>query len=57
MPDADTAIRTRLVRNDVPDVMTLNGNFTFGDLSKAGIFYDFSDEPVLDEVIPPSSRS
>jgi len=52
VPDAGTAIRTRLVRNDVPDVMTLNGDFSFGELSGAGVFYDFADEPVLDEVNP-----
>lgn len=52
VPEADTAIRVRLVREDVPDVMTLNGNFTFGELSQAGVFYDFSDAPVLQDVSP-----
>ena len=28
VPDPETALRTRLVKNDVPDVLTLNGNGT-----------------------------
>src|SRR3712207_9278479 len=33
VPDPETALRTRLVKNDVPDVLTLNGNGTFGELA------------------------
>jgi raffinose/stachyose/melibiose transport system substrate-binding protein len=53
VPDAETAIRTRLVREDVPDVMTLNGNATFGELASAGVFYDFAGSPVVPRVSPP----
>jgi raffinose/stachyose/melibiose transport system substrate-binding protein len=52
VPDADTALRVRLVREDVPDVMTLNAGTTFGELATAGVFHDFSDDPVLDGVTP-----
>ena len=52
VPNADAAIRTRLVRDDVPDVMTLNGSGNFSQLAKADVFYDFSAEPVLDDVNP-----
>jgi raffinose/stachyose/melibiose transport system substrate-binding protein len=52
VPNADAAIRTRLVRNDVPDVMTLNGSGNFAQLARADVFYDFSQEPVLDTVNP-----
>jgi raffinose/stachyose/melibiose transport system substrate-binding protein len=52
VPDPETALRTRLVKEDVPDVLTLNANGTFGELASAGIFKDFSNEPVLDDVIP-----
>ena len=51
-PNADAAIRTRLVRGDVPDLMTLNGSGNFAQLARADVFYDFSDEPVLDTVNP-----
>ncbi|MBX9245662.1 extracellular solute-binding protein [Actinotalea ferrariae] len=50
VPDAETALRTRLVKNDMPDVLTLNGNGTFGELASAGVFADFSDAPALEGV-------
>jgi raffinose/stachyose/melibiose transport system substrate-binding protein len=50
VPNADTALRTRLVKEDVPDVLTLNANGTFGELASAGIFEDFADDPILDDV-------
>lgn len=50
--DADTAIRTLLVKDRIPDVITLNANGNFGRLAQAGVFYDFSDEPVLDTINP-----
>lgn len=50
--DPETALRTRLVKDDVPDVMTLNANATFGELASAGIFRDFGSDEVLDDVNP-----
>lgn len=50
VPDPETALRTRLVKGDVPDVLTLNANGTFGELASAGIFKDFAGEPVLEGV-------
>ncbi|WP_426594805.1 ABC transporter substrate-binding protein [Cellulomonas sp. McL0617] len=50
--DPETALRTRLVKNDVPDVMTLNGNGTYGEFASAGIFKDFRDDPLLKEINP-----
>jgi raffinose/stachyose/melibiose transport system substrate-binding protein len=52
VPAAETAIRTRLVKDDVPDVLTLNGNGTFGEIASAGVFHDFSDHPASDRVAP-----
>jgi raffinose/stachyose/melibiose transport system substrate-binding protein len=49
VPDPETALRTRLVKNDVPDVLTLNGNGTFGELASAGIFENFAGDPLLEE--------
>ncbi|MCE0537554.1 extracellular solute-binding protein [Kineosporia rhizophila] len=50
--DPETALRTRLVKDNVPDVMTLNGNGTFGEFASARIFRDFRGDPVLEEVNP-----
>ena len=52
VPDAETALRTRLVKSDVPDVMTLNANGTYGELATAGIFEDLSDMPVVADITP-----
>ncbi|MBP2436076.1 ABC transporter substrate-binding protein [Microbacterium amylolyticum] len=50
--DSETLIRTLLVKDRTPDVITLNGNGNFGKLAEAGVFYDFSDEPVLETINP-----
>ena len=52
VPDPETALRTRLVKGDVPDVLTLNANGTFGELASAGIFRDFRSDPALKGVNP-----
>lgn len=52
VPDAETLLRTRVVKGDVPDVMTLNGNATFGELASAEVFGDWSGDPLLEEVNP-----
>ncbi len=51
-PDADTAIRTLLVKNRTPDVVTLNAGGKIGQLLDAGVFYDFSQDPVVDTLNP-----
>ncbi|MFT3888245.1 MAG: extracellular solute-binding protein [Arachnia sp.] len=51
-PDADTSIRTLLVKRRTPDVITLNAGGKIGELLRAGVFYDFSDEPVLQTINP-----
>ena len=51
-PDADTAIRTLLVKDRTPDVVTLNAGGKIGQLLEAGVFYDFTDEPVLETINP-----
>lgn len=50
--DSETLIRTLLVKDKAPDVITLNANGGFGDLAEAGVFYDFSNEPVLRTINP-----
>ena len=52
VPDADTAIRTLLVKNKVPDVLTLNVSGNFAELARACVFADLSDEPSAETVNP-----
>jgi raffinose/stachyose/melibiose transport system substrate-binding protein len=58
VPSPDAALRTRLVKNDVPPLMSLNGNGgTYGDLANAGIFRDFTGIPHWKESARPRFRS
>jgi raffinose/stachyose/melibiose transport system substrate-binding protein len=50
--DADTLIRTLLVKNRVPDVITLNASGNFGRLAQAGVFHDFTGDPLLETINP-----
>ncbi|WP_413452882.1 extracellular solute-binding protein [Georgenia phoenicis] len=50
VPSAETAMRIRLVKEDPPDVLTFNGNGTFGEFASAGVFHDFAGSPLLDRV-------
>lgn len=52
VPDPDTAIRTLLVKDKVPDVLTLNVNGNYGELARACIFADLGQTPVADTVNP-----
>ncbi|WP_168202665.1 ABC transporter substrate-binding protein [Georgenia wutianyii] len=52
VPSAETAMRIRLVKEDAPDVLTFNGNGTFGEFASAGVFADFADSPLLDGITP-----
>lgn len=50
--DADTTIRTLLVKDRTPDVITLNAGANFGGLAKAGVFHDFTGDPLVDQINP-----
>jgi len=52
VPDPDTAIRTLLVKDKVPDVLTLNVNGNYGELARACIFADLGENPVAQTVNP-----
>ncbi|NJP39243.1 ABC transporter substrate-binding protein [Alkalicoccus luteus] len=53
VPDADTVLLSRLTQNDIPDVLTINGGATFGDIGDSGMFKDMTGdantEGILDE--------
>ncbi|TFD94584.1 extracellular solute-binding protein [Cryobacterium lactosi] len=52
VPDPDTAIRTLLVKDKVPDVLTLNVNGNYGELARACIFADLGSDPAAETVNP-----
>lgn len=50
--DATTDLRTRLVKHRVPDVLTENGDISFGQLAETGVFHDFTDDPIVEKLNP-----
>lgn len=50
--DSQTDLRTRLVKNRVPDVVTFNGDISFGMFAASGVFHDFTDDPLVKELNP-----
>ncbi|MFC0272188.1 ABC transporter substrate-binding protein [Metabacillus herbersteinensis] len=51
-PEAETVLKTRLTKNDLPDLMSIAGNATYGELARAGVLNDFSDSELLKTVQP-----
>ncbi|KAA0546313.1 extracellular solute-binding protein [Bacillus sp. BGMRC 2118] len=51
-PEAETVIKTRLTKNDLPDLMAIGGNATYGELARAGVLNDFSDSDLINNVQP-----
>lgn len=52
MPDPGTVLRTRMVRNDLPDVISTGGDNTYGDLADAGVLVDFTGSPLAATIQP-----
>ena len=50
--NAQTDLRTRFVKNRIPDVITFNGDISFGMFAASGVFYDFTDEEIVDKLNP-----
>lgn len=48
--DNVTALRVRLVKGTMPDVATINGDYSYGSLARSGVFYDFAPTGMLDQV-------
>ncbi|GAA0078534.1 extracellular solute-binding protein [Clostridium sp. CTA-5] len=50
---AITVLKTRLVKNDVPDILTIAGEMNYGDFVDAGILEDLSNQKqIIDRVQP-----
>ncbi|EDL63145.1 ABC transporter substrate-binding protein [Bacillus sp. SG-1] len=51
-PEAETVLKSRLTKNDLPDIMSIGGNATYGELARAGVLNDFSDSEITDKIQP-----
>ncbi|MFX3616809.1 MAG: ABC transporter substrate-binding protein [Sporolactobacillus sp.] len=50
--DAGTVLKTRLTKNDIPDVLAMGGDATFMELQKAGVLEDLSNQSYVKTVQP-----
>ncbi|MFY4775813.1 ABC transporter substrate-binding protein [Metabacillus sp. RGM 3146] len=51
-PDAETVLKTRMAKRDLPDVVAMGGNSSFSELSHAGAFQDMSKDENLKDIKP-----
>lgn len=49
-PDAETVLKTRVAKRDIPDIVAIGANSTFAELSKAGVFVDVTSASELDSI-------
>ncbi|MEG7335967.1 ABC transporter substrate-binding protein [Bacillus sp. 0102A] len=52
-PSAETVLRTRLVKEDMPDILSIAGSALYGELADAGMLKDYSGTEML-EIVQPS---
>ncbi len=48
--DNVTALRVRLVKDSIPALITINGDFSYGSIARSGVFYDFAPTGMLADV-------
>ncbi|RYN10705.1 ABC transporter substrate-binding protein [Bifidobacterium animalis subsp. animalis] len=48
--NAQTDLRTRFVKDRVPDVITFNGDYSFGTFAASGVFHDFTNDPLVNDL-------
>lgn len=51
-PDAETVLMTRVVKDDVPDVIGMGATDTYSVLGQSEIFADLTGQPFLDRINP-----
>ena len=51
-PDAETLLRTRLVKDDMPDIVAIAGSALYGELTKANMLVDYEGSPMIENIQP-----
>lgn len=49
-PDAETVLKTRVVKDDIPDIVGMGATDTYSLLAQSGIFMDMTGSPLLGQV-------
>ena len=50
--DAGTVLRTRLVKNDIPNIISFGGDITYTELADVGMLEDLSNETFIENIVP-----
>ncbi|MGI8314143.1 ABC transporter substrate-binding protein [Halobacillus mangrovi] len=51
-PSAETVLRTKLVKEDMPDILSIAGSSLYGELADAGMLKDYSGTKMLENIQP-----
>ncbi|UOF88681.1 extracellular solute-binding protein [Fodinisporobacter ferrooxydans] len=51
-PDAETVIKTRIAKNNLPDVIGIGGDSTYAEMAKDGLLADFTKSSELKNIEP-----
>ena len=51
-PEAEVVLKTRVMKNEIPDIIGIGANNNFKELSKAGVYKDMTNDKNLDKVQP-----
>ncbi|WP_245154018.1 ABC transporter substrate-binding protein [Jeotgalibacillus proteolyticus] len=51
-PDAETLLRTRLVKDDMPDIVAIAGSALYGELTQANMLVNYEESPMLNNIQP-----
>ncbi|HEX2937865.1 MAG TPA: extracellular solute-binding protein [Ruminiclostridium sp.] len=47
---AKTVLKTRMTKNDIPDIVAMGGDATYTEIESSGVFEDLSNEPYASKV-------
>ena len=50
--DAGTVLRTRLVKEDIPNIIAYGGDMTYTELANVGMLEDLSQEKIVSDLSP-----
>lgn len=51
-PDAETVLKTRVTKKDIPDVIGMGATDAYTSLAQSGLFDDFTNDPLLNDIQP-----
>ena len=50
--DPFTVLAARMAKDDLPDIIAIQGNASFKNMLKAGVLHDYANDKVLDQIRP-----